>query len=135
MTGVQTCALPIYGDIVEVLATLSARIVGIPTGCYGSKYLHVVFVVARVEDKCIHIAQLYRLEERIVSACLHWLLEDVVGFDVLFVSLEHAAYDGFDRIFFNDTATTEIYTLSLHDALPICICCRSNQLGYLLSWR
>src|SRR2546430_13212796 len=26
--------------------------------------------------------------------------------------------------FFNDTATTEIYTLSLHDALPIC--CASN---------
>src|ERR1035437_10783787 len=25
--------------------------------------------------------------------------------------------------FFNDTATTEIYTLSLHDALPIC--CRA----------
>src|ERR1035438_7079689 len=24
-----------------------------------------------------------------------------------------------DRFFFNDTATTEIYTLSLHDALPI----------------
>src|SRR2546430_7134511 len=24
--------------------------------------------------------------------------------------------------FFNDTATTEIYTLSLHDALPICRC-------------
>src|SRR2546430_2981983 len=26
--------------------------------------------------------------------------------------------------FFNDTATTEIYTLSLHDALPICLACR-----------
>src|SRR5256885_9467837 len=26
--------------------------------------------------------------------------------------------------FFNDTATTEIYTLSLHDALPICRSCR-----------
>src|SRR3712207_7140250 len=26
--------------------------------------------------------------------------------------------------FFNDTATTEIYTLSLHDALPICACQR-----------
>src|SRR2546430_4020356 len=26
----------------------------------------------------------------------------------------------FDFFFFNDTATTEIYTLSLHDALPIC---------------
>src|SRR5260221_11541543 len=25
--------------------------------------------------------------------------------------------------FFNDTATTEIYTLSLHDALPICPAC------------
>ena len=24
------------------------------------------------------------------------------------------------NFFFNDTATTEIYTLSLHDALPIC---------------
>src|ERR1039457_3894734 len=27
--------------------------------------------------------------------------------------------------FFNDTATTEIYTLSLHDALPIC---RTNRI-------
>src|SRR5215475_15748262 len=27
----------------------------------------------------------------------------------------------FNFFFFNDTATTEIYTLSLHDALPICI--------------
>src|SRR3712207_7246066 len=25
----------------------------------------------------------------------------------------------YQRVFFNDTATTEIYTLSLHDALPI----------------
>src|SRR3712207_8568416 len=28
--------------------------------------------------------------------------------------------------FFNDTATTEIYTLSLHDALPICAAPSSN---------
>src|SRR3712207_7372865 len=28
--------------------------------------------------------------------------------------------DMFVFFFFNDTATTEIYTLSLHDALPIC---------------
>src|SRR2546421_9256734 len=28
--------------------------------------------------------------------------------------------------FFNDTATTEIYTLSLHDALPICQCITSS---------
>src|SRR3712207_8397350 len=32
--------------------------------------------------------------------------------------------------FFNDTATTEIYTLSLHDALPIlfCIIARTNTM-------
>src|SRR5438874_12748841 len=29
--------------------------------------------------------------------------------------------------FFNDTATTEIYTLSLHDALPICVACTRPQ--------
>src|SRR5215471_21779995 len=29
------------------------------------------------------------------------------------------AYPSFIFFFFNDTATTEIYTLSLHDALPI----------------
>src|SRR2546429_2572059 len=28
--------------------------------------------------------------------------------------------------FFNDTATTEIYTLSLHDALPICLTLRGD---------
>src|SRR5436190_5250061 len=35
--------------------------------------------------------------------------------------------------FFNDTATTEIYTLSLHDALPICTCSNSIFLGRLAS--
>src|SRR2546429_2510123 len=29
--------------------------------------------------------------------------------------------------FFNDTATTEIYTLSLHDALPICLRLRRRR--------
>src|SRR2546422_7974060 len=33
--------------------------------------------------------------------------------------------------FFNDTATTEIYTLSLHDALPIC----SVTAGACRRWR
>src|SRR3989475_8761610 len=50
----------------------------------------------------------------------------------------------FAFFFFNDTATTEIYTLSLHDALPIsrfdlntelhgscleCLCCCARGLG------
>src|SRR3989442_10658527 len=36
----------------------------------------------------------------------------------LFISNPIRSFDSF--FFFNDTATTEIYTLSLHDALPIC---------------
>src|SRR2546422_11771304 len=31
--------------------------------------------------------------------------------------------------FFNDTATTEIYTLSLHDALPILVLAGGSKLG------
>src|SRR2546429_4396849 len=37
-----------------------------------------------------------------------------------------------DFFFFNDTATTEIYTLSLHDALPI-LCSPSGDFLALLS--
>src|SRR2546428_4146781 len=37
---------------------------------------------------------------------------------VFFIKIAHHLY--FFFFFFNDTATTEIYTLSLHDALPIC---------------
>src|SRR3712207_9409050 len=36
--------------------------------------------------------------------------------------------------FFNDTATTEIYTLSLHDALPICSTSSPPRLGASTSW-
>src|SRR2546422_9147821 len=32
--------------------------------------------------------------------------------------------------FFNDTATTEIYTLSLHDALPISAACCSSRSAF-----
>src|SRR3989442_15416722 len=35
-----------------------------------------------------------------------------------YVTSSSASFSFF--FFFNDTATTEIYTLSLHDALPIC---------------
>src|SRR3712207_8927762 len=36
--------------------------------------------------------------------------------------------------FFNDTATTEIYTLSLHDALPIFTADGASADGYLTAW-
>src|SRR5947208_12018619 len=34
--------------------------------------------------------------------------------------MSHYVFSTSTFFFFNDTATTEIYTLSLHDALPIC---------------
>ena len=37
------------------------------------------------------------------------------------IRLHSSGKKGVDYFFFNDTATTEIYTLSLHDALPICL--------------
>src|SRR3989454_5275305 len=37
--------------------------------------------------------------------------------------------------FFNDTATTEIYTLSLHDALPISLCRDKGAAGWILPHR
>src|SRR5438094_4053048 len=37
----------------------------------------------------------------------------------------------FARFFFNDTATTDIYTLSLHDALPICCNYAARSIGGL----
>src|ERR1051326_6414461 len=38
--------------------------------------------------------------------------------------LQSHSFISYAVFFFNDTATTEIYTLSLHDALPICRCRR-----------
>src|SRR5258707_2294766 len=36
--------------------------------------------------------------------------------------------------FFNDTATTEIYTLSLHDALPILVVCLAGAVERAEPW-
>src|SRR3712207_7814952 len=38
----------------------------------------------------------------------------------------------YEFFFFNDTATTEIYTLSLHDALPICFDNDIEEVGLIL---
>src|SRR5476649_3100995 len=40
-------------------------------------------------------------------------------FLIIFVFFVSSLFSFFLFFFFNDTATTEIYTLSLHDALPI----------------
>src|SRR6202047_5474595 len=41
----------------------------------------------------------------------------------------YASLSGVFFFFFNDTATTEIYTLSLHDALPICSSCANSRVA------
>src|SRR5687768_18408203 len=56
----------------------------------------------------------------------------------MFCNIIFYFYIIFFFFFFNDTATTEIYTLSLHDALPICrrmIWLRSSRSTYRLSRR
>src|ERR1044072_7435646 len=49
----------------------------------------------------------------------------------------HTDISPMPSFFFNDTATTEIYTLSLHDALPICREGDGRQAGEVLrrQWR
>src|SRR5476649_2395664 len=47
-------------------------------------------------------------------------------FLIVFKTFRHGASYFF--FFFNDTATTEIYTLSLHDALPIYSCAGASEL-------
>src|SRR6185312_17114782 len=64
---------------------------------------------------------------------LYFFIFFVFFFDFLFFYLFFFFF--FFFFFFNDTATTEIYTLSLHDALPIskkaataaCMCPKSGR--------
>src|SRR2546427_13041361 len=48
---------------------------------------------------------------------------------LLFFFFSFSFYTFFFFFFFNDTATTEIYTLSLHDALPILFCEEAGEGG------
>src|SRR5438093_11415635 len=51
------------------------------------------------------------------------------------LSLFFLLFDVFSSLFFfNDTATTEIYTLSLHDALPICSGHGAADLAHRFQW-
>src|SRR3989339_1593132 len=58
------------------------------------------------------------------SHLFHWPHETIWEIQRQVHGSEHCSYRPLLAVtlsfFFNDTATTEIYTLSLHDALPIC---------------
>ena len=49
---------------------------------------------------------------------LEWV---AVYYELVHVSYQIGGRSDVSVFFFNDTATTEIYTLSLHDALPISV--------------
>ena len=51
----------------------------------------------------------------IISGFVYWFGCSLLSFFVIIIFILII----FFYFFFNDTATTEIYTLSLHDALPI----------------
>src|SRR5258705_6000294 len=60
--------------------------------------------------------------------CLHSVQLNISSFSFLLTGAIHLI----SFFFFNDTATTEIYTLSLHDALPICPGCLGIAQAYAL---
>src|SRR5947209_14288275 len=47
----------------------------------------------------------------------------------------YSSYRLYIFFFFNDTSTTEIYTLSLHDALPIYVAVRNGAVSSKSRWR
>src|SRR5205823_10018700 len=53
------------------------------------------------------------------SIHIHFFLDSILLSSLYFSPSHTLSYSIFFFFFFNDTATTEIYTLSLHDALPI----------------
>src|ERR1035441_10895592 len=60
------------------------------------------------------------LKKKSIGRALAWYDSLVYGYFA--VTISHLFFPTVDQtlsFFFNDTATTEIYTLSLHDALPI----------------
>src|SRR5204862_6900029 len=65
-----------------------------------------------------------------LCVCLTLIVSLFFSFFVLFLFFSFIPFFFF---FFNDTATTEIYTLSLHDALPILL--RSRAALSSIAWR
>src|SRR5436189_113531 len=78
------------------------------------------YITFNVCTLCVHVLLLYLL---LVAHIYHPMFTVLLVFIFLFVY--SLLFSFFFFFFFNDTATTEIYTLSLHDALPIS--CRSSS--------
>src|SRR6516162_3605099 len=89
----------------------------------NSSHLVISYAVFCLKKKKDNIGRSPRLEKKRVTGRSY---NELLLHACLRVSPSRSFYDcAFSRsllffFFFNDTATTEIYTLSLHDALPIC---------------
>src|SRR3954463_3062695 len=97
MPGVQTCALPIRSE--EHTSALQS---------------HDNLVCRLLLEKKKLICERFGLTHQVVILLFN-IVVDLFELQpgALVIEIKPAL------IFFNDTATTEIYTLSLHDALPI----------------
>ena len=68
----------------------------------------IVLELSALEDKAIDNTGMYSLE-------IHKKISEILEIE----NKKELRVSNIFGEFFNDTATTEIYTLSLHDALPI----------------
>src|SRR3989304_3987904 len=77
---------------------------------------YAVFCLKKKDTQLFHI-----WAGTVVTATLPVQVQFIVGDPTAGVAAEGRSYTAVPSsiFFFNDTATTEIYTLSLHDALPI----------------
>src|ERR1039457_1265938 len=95
----------------------------IPANCAGN-WCRSEEHTSELQSPCNLVCRLL-LEKKLLRglAVLGILVMNVQGFAEIFAAYHNAtAYPHSLEVvvfFFNDTATTEIYTLSLHDALPI----------------
>src|SRR5687768_2329734 len=105
---------PTRTDLLWEIERVSAPLWGLVGFTVGIVILHTVNQLRRSEE---HTSQLQSRLHLVCRLLLEKKKTNNISKPVLSSSISsHSIY----YFFFNDTATTEIYTLSLHDALPIC---------------
>src|ERR1022692_156589 len=85
---------------------------------------------SELQSPCNSVCRLLvvKKKEATLAYLCSMLMSRVLSVRLLF------CFSVFFFFFFNDTATTEIYTLSLHDALPISsLSCRFGSFSYIAS--
>src|SRR5258708_449706 len=130
-------------------ATTSSRSEEHTSELQSPDHLVCRLLLEKKNDHAVELVLAHFLPQRPVAALIFLLAEMVVDRCPIIGRVVHVGERRFlvearahlfpwlvcGRIFFfNDTATTEIYTLSLHDALPICRTLTSNGDGSDHGW-